>query len=292
FDRKNNSLSSPQSLTKPSFSPKTHFLHGFKDLEMAAASARLSSPHPLTISVSSRPSPPPPSSTSLFFPTRSSTSSKLVVSASSRSDSSSNGLSEKAFRSPLSIDLKNIHGSNASYAQDDMNRENPPIMPEVPTPGGAVDLFSVLFRNRIIFIGEEIDSRVAQQVISQLVTLASIDEEADITIYLNSPGGNTYSVMAIYDCMSTIKPRVGTVGFGMVASQAAIILAGGEKGMRYSMPNSRVMLQQPHTGCGGPVKDVRRQVDEAVHLRQVNSLYLSLAVSNLSYKYRSPNKLK
>ncbi|CAN0909908.1 ATP-dependent Clp protease proteolytic subunit 6, chloroplastic [Linum grandiflorum] len=88
------------------------------------------------------------------------------------------------------------------------------------------------------------------------------------SIYLNTPGGNTHSVMAIYDCMSTIKPKVGTVGFGMVASQAVILLAGGEKGMRYSMPNSRVMLQQPHTGCGGPVKDVRRQVDEAVHTRQ------------------------
>ncbi|CAN0909907.1 ATP-dependent Clp protease proteolytic subunit 6, chloroplastic [Linum grandiflorum] len=233
---------------------------------MAAASARLATPTPLTISVSSRPSPPPPpsSSPSLLFPTRSSPSSKLVVSASSRPDSSSNGLSEKAFRSPLSIDLKNIHGSNARSPQ----RENPPITPKVLTRGGDVNLFSVLFRNRIIFIGQEIDSPVAKKVISQLLTLATIDEEADIMIYLNTPGGNTHSVMAIYDCMSTIKPKVGTVGFGMVASQAVILLAGGEKGMRYSMPNSRVMLQQPHTGCGGPVKDVRRQVDEAVHTRQ------------------------
>lgn len=140
-------------------------------------------------------------------------------------------------------------------------------MPSIMTPGGPLDLSSVLFRNRIIFVGQPINAQVAQRVISQLVTLASVDENADIVMYLNCPGGSTYSVLAIYDCMSWIKPKVGTVCFGVAASQGALLLAGGEKGMRYAMPNARVMIHQPQSGCGGHVEDVRRQVNEAVQSR-------------------------
>ncbi|XP_052311880.1 ATP-dependent Clp protease proteolytic subunit 6, chloroplastic isoform X1 [Populus trichocarpa] len=151
---------------------------------------------------------------------------------------------------------------------------NPPIMPAVMTPGGPLDLSSVLFRNRIIFIGQPINSQVAQRVISQLVTLATIDENADILMYLNCPGGSTYSVLAIYDCMSWIKPKVGTVCFGVAASQGALLLAGGEKGMRYAMPNARIMIHQPQGGCGGHVEDVRRQVNEAVQARhKIDQMY-------------------
>lgn len=151
---------------------------------------------------------------------------------------------------------------------------NPPVMPAVMTPGGPLDLSSVLFRNRIIFIGQPINSQVAQRVISQLVTLATIDENADILMYLNCPGGSTYSVLAIYDCMSWIKPKVGIVCFGVAASQGALLLAGGEKGMRYAMPNARIMIHQPQSGCGGHVEDVRRQVNEAVQTRhKVDQMY-------------------
>uniref|UniRef100_A0A0E0D240 ATP-dependent Clp protease proteolytic subunit n=1 Tax=Oryza meridionalis TaxID=40149 RepID=A0A0E0D240_9ORYZ len=86
-------------------------------------------------------------------------------------------------------------------------------------------------------------------------------------IYLNCPGGSLYSILAIYDCMSWIKPKVGTVCFGVVASQAAIILAGGEKGMRYAMPNARVMIHQPQGGSEGNVEEVRRQVGETIYAR-------------------------
>ncbi|KAG1341911.1 ATP-dependent Clp protease proteolytic subunit 6, chloroplastic [Cocos nucifera] len=151
---------------------------------------------------------------------------------------------------------------------------NPPIMPAVMTPGGPLDLSSVLFRNRIIFIGQPVNSQVAQRVISQLLTLASIDDDADILVYLNCPGGSTYSVLAIYDCMSWIKPKVGTVCFGVAASQGALLLAGGEKGMRYAMPNARIMIHQPQSGCGGHVEDVRRQVQEAVQSRhKIDKMY-------------------
>lgn len=145
--------------------------------------------------------------------------------------------------------------------------ENPPLMPAIMTPSGPLDLETVLLGNRVIFIGQYINSQVAQRVISQLVTLAAIDEEADILIYLNCPGGSLYSILAIYDCMSWIKPKVGTVGFGVVASQAAIILAGGEKGMRYAMPNARVMIHQPQGGSEGNVEEVRRQVGETIYAR-------------------------
>lgn len=151
---------------------------------------------------------------------------------------------------------------------------NPPIMPSVMTPGGPLDLSAVLFRNRIIFIGQPVNSQVAQRVISQLLTLAAVDEDADILIYLNCPGGSTYSVLAIYDCMSWIKPKVGTVCFGLAASQGALLLAGGEKGMRYAMPNARIMIHQPQSGCGGHVEDVRRQVNEAVQSRhKIDKMY-------------------
>ncbi|XP_073103822.1 ATP-dependent Clp protease proteolytic subunit 6, chloroplastic isoform X2 [Elaeis guineensis] len=167
------------------------------------------------------------------------------------------------------------HCSTLRYdAAIEAKKGNPPIMPAVMTPGGPLDLSSVLFRNRIIFIGQPVNSQVAQRVISQLLTLASIDDDADILVYLNCPGGSTYSVLAIYDCMSWIKPKVGTVCFGVAASQGALLLAGGEKGMRYAMPNARIMIHQPQSGCGGHVEDVRRQVQEAVQSRhKIDKMY-------------------
>ncbi|KAH7850973.1 hypothetical protein Vadar_005352 [Vaccinium darrowii] len=163
-----------------------------------------------------------------------------------------------------------IYGTIKAY-------ESPPMMPAVMTPVGPVDLSAILFRNRTIFIGEHVNSMVAQRVISQLVTLASIDENADIWVYMNSYGGNPYSVFAIYDCMSWIKPKVGTVCFGMAASHATLILAGGEKGMRYSMPNSRIMIQQSRGQCGGDVNDVKRQVDETIYTKnKIDKMYAAL----------------
>lgn len=166
------------------------------------------------------------------------------------------------------------HNSLGYDAVINSKKGNPPMMPAVMTPGGPLDLSSVLFRNRIIFIGQPVNSQVAQRVISQLVTLAAIDEDSDILIYINCPGGSTYSVLAIYDCMSWIKPKVGTVCFGVAASQGALLLSGGEKGMRYAMPNARIMIHQPQSGCGGHVEDVRRQVNEAVQTRhKIDKMY-------------------
>ncbi|XP_038902836.1 ATP-dependent Clp protease proteolytic subunit 6, chloroplastic isoform X1 [Benincasa hispida] len=201
---------------------------------------------------------------------------RSIVSALPRpyGDSSTIGLSSKTMGEPLHVDDKDFLHTSTSYGPIEARKGNPPIMPAVMTPGGPLDLSSVLFRNRIIFIGQPVNSIVAQRVISQLVTLATIDEDADILVYLNCPGGSTYSVLAIYDCMSWIKPKVGTVCFGVAASQGALLLAGGEKGMRYAMPNSRIMIHQPQSGCGGHVEDVRRQVNEAVQSRhKIDKMY-------------------
>nr|KAJ0187419.1 hypothetical protein LSAT_V11C900476580 [Lactuca sativa] len=96
-----------------------------------------------------------------------------------------------------------------------------------------------------------------------------------MSVYVNCLGGSTYSVLAIYDCMSWIKPKVWTVAFGVVASEGALLLlAGGEKGMRYAMSNARIMIHQPQSGCGGHVEDVRRQVNEAVQSRhKIDMMY-------------------
>ncbi|KAG8368257.1 hypothetical protein BUALT_Bualt15G0026500 [Buddleja alternifolia] len=201
--------------------------------------------------------------------------------SSSYGDSSLVGLSSRTSRSPLKFDQSDL-SSNPSNGVIQARKGNPPIMPAVMTPGGPLDLSTVLFRNRIIFIGQPINSQVAQRVISQLVTLATIDEESDILMYLNCPGGSTYSVLAIYDCMSWIKPRVGTVCFGVAASQGALLLAGGQKGMRYSMPNARIMIHQPQSGCGGHVEDVRRQVNEAVQSRhKIDKMYAAFTGQTL-----------
>ncbi|XVF01450.1 hypothetical protein REPUB_Repub04eG0090300 [Reevesia pubescens] len=139
-------------------------------------------------------------------------STRLIVSAlpTPYGDPSTMGLSSRTSGLPLKIDEKGFHDSNLSYVAIEAKQGNPPVMPAVMTPGGPLDLSTVLFRNRIIFIGQPVNSQVAQRVISQLVTLAAIDENADILVYLNCPGGSTYSVLAIYDCMSWIKPKVGT----------------------------------------------------------------------------------
>ncbi|XP_059435332.1 ATP-dependent Clp protease proteolytic subunit 6, chloroplastic-like isoform X2 [Corylus avellana] len=193
------------------------------------------------------------------------------------------GLSNKTGGLPLNIGEKDFCDANVSYGAIEAKRGNPPIMPAVLTPRGILDLSSVLFGNRIIFIGQPVNSQMAQRVISQLLTLATIDEDADILLYLNCPGGSTYSVLAIYDCMSWIKPKVGTVCFGVAVSQVALLLAGGEKGMRYAMPNARIMIHQPQSGCGGHVEDVRRQVNEAVQSRHAMEFGLIDGVLETEY---------
>ncbi|GBG80266.1 hypothetical protein CBR_g30632 [Chara braunii] len=153
-------------------------------------------------------------------------------------------------------------------------RGAPAIAPLVLSPAGIMDINTVLLQNRIVFVGSPVDSRVAQRVISQLMTLAAIDEKKDIKMYINSPGGSIYSILAVYDCMSFIKPDVSTICMGIAASQSALLLAGGTKGKRFAMPNARIMIHQPQGGCGGTIADVRRQASEVMISRdKIDKMY-------------------
>ena len=137
----------------------------------------------------------------------------------------------------------------------------------------AFDIYSRLLKDRIIFLGTPIDDSVANLIMAQLLHLESEDPEKDIYVYINSPGGSITSLFAIYDTMKYIKPDVATVCMGLAASAGAVILAGGTKGKRYSLPHARVMLHQPAGGAEGTSKDIEIQAKLITDMReQINGL--------------------
>ena len=127
----------------------------------------------------------------------------------------------------------------------------------------AYDIYSRLLKDRIIFIGSEISDPLANVVIAQLLFLESEDADKDINIYVNSPGGTVSAGMAIYDTMLFIKPNVSTTCVGMAASMGAILLAAGEKGKRFALPHSRILLHQPSSGFRGQASDID------IHAREI-----------------------
>ena len=129
------------------------------------------------------------------------------------------------------------------------------------------DLFSRLLKDRIIFLGSEVNDDVANVIIAQLLVLEGEDPDKRITMYVNSPGGVITSGLAIYDTMQYIRCPVSTVCLGQAASMGAVLLAGGTKGMRYCLPNSRVMIHQPHGGARGQASDIEIQAREILQLR-------------------------
>jgi ATP-dependent Clp protease protease subunit len=134
----------------------------------------------------------------------------------------------------------------------------------------AYDIYSRLLRERIIFLGDQIEDHLANLVIAQLLFLESEDPEKDISLYINSPGGVVTSGLAIYDTMQYLRAPVSTICIGMAASQAAVLLAAGAKGKRYALPNSRIMIHQGSGGFRGNTPDVFIQVKELESLIQLN----------------------
>ena len=136
-----------------------------------------------------------------------------------------------------------------------------PLIPYVieQTPQGerSYDIYSRLLKDRIIFIGEEITDHLASLVVAQLLFLEAEDPEKDINVYINSPGGSVSAGMAIFDTMRYIKPQVSTICVGMAASMGAFLLAAGEKGKRYALPNAEIMIHQPLGGASGQAEDVK-----------------------------------
>jgi ATP-dependent Clp protease protease subunit len=139
----------------------------------------------------------------------------------------------------------------------------------------AYDIYSRLLRERIIFLGDQIEDHLANLVIAQLLFLESEDPEKDISLYLNSPGGVVTSGLAIYDTMQYLRAPVSTICIGMAASMAAVLLAAGAKGKRYALPNSRIMIHQGSGGFRGAAPDAIIQMKEWEFLVQRNHQILS-----------------
>lgn len=139
----------------------------------------------------------------------------------------------------------------------------------------AYDIYSRLLKERIIFLGTPIDDQTANVVIAQLLFLESEDPEKEIYLYINSPGGYITSGLAIYDTMQYIKPHVSTICIGQAASMAAVLLAGGEKGKRYALPNSRILIHQPLGGFQGQATDIDIQAKEILRMKdRINKILM------------------
>ena len=137
----------------------------------------------------------------------------------------------------------------------------------------AYDIYSRLLKERIIFLGEPIDDAVVNTVIAQLLFLDAENSKEDIKIYINSPGGSVTSAMALYDTIQHVKADVSTICIGQAASAAAVLLACGTKGKRFSLPNSRVLIHQVMGGAEGQQKDIEIQAEEMKRIKnQINSI--------------------
>lgn len=133
----------------------------------------------------------------------------------------------------------------------------------------AYDIYSRLLKERIVFLGEDVNEHTANIVVAQLLHLAYEDPKKDISLYINSPGGSVYDGLAIYDTMQFIKPDVATYGIGLQASMGAFLLSSGTKGKRHLLPSSRVMIHQPSSGTQGKVTDQEITLRESIRLKQL-----------------------
>ncbi len=139
----------------------------------------------------------------------------------------------------------------------------------------SYDIYSRLLKERIIFLGSEVNDVTANLIVAQLLYLEAEDPDKDIQLYINSPGGSISAGFAIYDTMQYIKPDVSTICIGMAASMGAFLLAAGAKGKRYALPNSDVMIHQPLGGAQGQAEDIRIQADRILKLREKINKILS-----------------
>ena len=143
----------------------------------------------------------------------------------------------------------------------------PIVVEQTPRGERSYDIYSRLLKDRIIFLGTEIDDATANIIIAQLLFLEATDLDKDIYIYINSPGGSVSSTIAIYDTIQYIRSDVSTICIGMAASGAALILASGAKGKRFALPNSRIMVHQPLGGAQGQVTDIEIQTRELKRIK-------------------------
>jgi ATP-dependent Clp protease, protease subunit len=150
----------------------------------------------------------------------------------------------------------------------------------------SFDIYSRLLRERVVFVGSEINDETANLVVAQLLHLEAEDPDKDIQMYINSPGGIVYSGLAIYDTMRFIKPDVATTVCGIAMSMGSLLLAGGAKGKRSALPNSRILIHQPHGGFQGQSTDIEIHAREAIALRrrmeEIYSEHTGKAIAEIS----------
>lgn len=144
----------------------------------------------------------------------------------------------------------------------------PNVIEETNEGERAYDIYSRLLKDRIIFLGEDVNSHTANLIVAQLLFLAHEDPKKDIKLYINSPGGSVYDGLAIIDTMNFIQPDVQTIGIGLQASMGAMLLSCGAKGKRYILPNSRVMIHQPSSGTEGKITDQEIALKEGIFLKK------------------------
>ena len=156
-----------------------------------------------------------------------------------------------------------------------LNQLVPIVVEQTGRSERAFDIYSRLLKERIIFLGTPVEDTMASLVIAQLLFLEAEDSEKDIYLYINSPGGIITSGMGIYDTMQYIKPDVATICLGQAASMGAFLLAGGAKGKRSALPNSRIMIHQPMGGAEGQATDIKIQAEEIVRIKKQLNMILS-----------------
>ncbi len=145
----------------------------------------------------------------------------------------------------------------------------PTVVEQTPRGERAFDIYSRLLKDRIIFLGTPIDDTVSNLIMAQLLHLEGEDPDKDIALYINSPGGSTTSLMAIYDTMQFVKPDIATYCMGQAASAAAVLMAAGKKGKRFALPHARIMLHQPHiAGLERQASDIEIQAREIMRIKE------------------------
>jgi ATP-dependent Clp protease protease subunit len=138
----------------------------------------------------------------------------------------------------------------------------------------SFDIYSRLLGERVIFLGQPVDDQVANLIVAQIIHLESEDPDKDISVYINSPGGVVYAGLAIYDAMQFVKPDVRTICYGIAMSMGALLLAGGAKGKRMALPNSRILIHQPSGGFEGVASDIEIHAKETLDLRdRLDAIY-------------------
>ena len=156
-----------------------------------------------------------------------------------------------------------------------MNTLVPTVVEQTPRGERAYDIFSRLLKERIVFISGPINDEVSALVTAQLLFLESESPKKDISIYINSPGGVVSSGLAIYDTMLYVRPSISTLCIGQAASMGALLLAAGEKGQRFALPNARIVVHQPSGGFEGQASDIARHAEEIAQLKKrLNSIYV------------------